>query len=139
MSDNLDQLSDAELSETFAVDMCQTLKRETPRDGGLRAYSVVGTGAWREIREEGAWGWPEDFVDYAMSADAVMPWLEKSAEMVCISRYTGWDELDWAVLLWENDENGALVAQGESPSLARAACLALIRAHRATIAVQSSA
>lgn len=136
MSDELDKLSDAELSECFAVEVAEVWKRETPRDGGVRAYSVVGTGAWREIHEgPGCWR-PDDLSDFATSADAVLPWLEKTGGT---GKYEAWcptpiitfnrlgvrpEHCGWNIDLGEHNKIN------RAPTFARSACIALIRAKR---------
>ena len=63
------------------------------------------------------------------SVDLVLPWLEKFGGAVYVNRYTGWGDTNWAVRLYENDEDGSLMGEAEEPTLPRAAMIALLRAH----------
>jgi len=90
VSDELDKLSDAELSDVFAVTMGVTCDPD----------------------------------DYATSADAVMPWLEKREW----SANGGLGCMPVAVRVL--DENYR-EHRSSAPTFARAACIALIRAKRA--------
>lgn len=86
MNDTLDQLTDAELSECFAVTM----------------------------------GVPCDPDDYATSADAVLPWLEKCRRWKAQQHEPNvvWVDLD-----------APTYGDACAPTFARAACIALIRAN----------
>ncbi len=120
MSDDLDQLSDAALSEVFAVEVLNW-KRGINCDGhpavwppDCEPYTKRKQGKWPHGVSIGA--------TYAVSADAVLPFLEAaglvkaifSKSSALVEVHTG---LDWAF--------------GEAPTFARAACVALIRAKRA--------
>ncbi len=136
MNDTIDNLSDTELSEHFAVEIVGSLKCEIPLHGGLRAYSVVRTGAWREIRKEEFYDWPEDFVAYATDLDQVLPWLERwhdqDPQRRDVRMYRHFTR-DWAVALMTRAEpwDDWVETIDVDESLSRAICLALLRAKRA--------
>jgi hypothetical protein len=99
MSDTLDQLTDAELSEVFAVEVAGI-----PRLG----FVITDSPAPRPL--------------FATSADAVLPFLEQALPNCCRPSSLGGR--------WEIE-----VAHGYgcAPTLARAACIALLRAERSKI------
>jgi hypothetical protein len=112
VTDELDQLSDAALSEVFAVEVAGWTRT------GMKARHL-------------AWNPPAKFPGftpppYATSADAVLPHLDAD----------GWGEMNhtrgngqWRVRVKPMGVVG--FAEGRAPTFARAACIALIRAKRA--------
>ncbi len=120
MSDNLDQLSDTALSEAFAVEVLNW-KRGINCDGRPAVWPPDCAPYTK--RKPGKWAYGVSIgAAYAVSADAVLPFLEAAGLVkVIFSKSSALVEvetgLDWAF--------------GEAPTFARAACLALIRAKRA--------
>ena len=102
MSDELDQLSDAALSERFAVEVA---------------------GIWPENYS------PELHGIFATSADAVLPML-RNYEYVDVSREHEDPPREWCVVLSVTRESRPIYF-GQAPTFARAACIALLRAKRA--------
>lgn len=127
MHDELDSMPDHLLSETFAVEVAETLRIERPMDGGIRAYSVRTTGAWREIHEGGYW--PDDFISFATDANAVLPFFEKAEVFPVIMR--PWKDLlkrgAEPVRVWEVELDSV---RAMAATLPRALCIAMIRAKR---------
>lgn len=125
MSDQLDQLTNAELNEVFAVE-------------------VAG---FSDLRISGVWEFSDDPANrtcmcgngpdgkapiplVADSADAVLPWLEKHAayKVEYIGLGEAWkSRIDVFYALSSRTPEGF----GLAPTFARAATIALIRAHRA--------
>jgi hypothetical protein len=122
MSDELDSLSDDKLSECFAVEVagwtfvtypngsCPHIKHWRDEDGCAASIYVDGA--------------------FATVANAVLPWLEKG--MATCYREDG----EWSVSIKVRSKNPAWdyesLARSTAPSFPRAACIALIRAHRAS-------
>lgn len=116
MSYELDSLTDAKLSEVFAVEVA----------GWARDGSALSPLRWKDAAGEMPWDYENDKLGqpkFATSADAVMPFLEGSG---CWRAYR------------EKHGQGVLIsvglikpAIGFSHTFARAVCIALIRAKRA--------
>ena len=123
-NDELEAIGNQQLSEVFAVEVAEIWRVEKPRDGGVRAYSVIKTGAWREIRA-GQYG-PDDLPDFATDVNVVLPWLPKDYQRAFWTATGGF--LGARVCIWEKD---MIVAEAHTPSFARSAAIALIRAKRA--------
>lgn len=151
MNDNLDSLSDSELSEVFAVEVAGITPERlafASRDGGQSGslYEdfrfVNGPRISRKDVEDFCRKRPEYSVcfhtyvyqQFATSADAVLPWLEKHSDWA-INRAPIRDNISVQINLWkeQNTEN----AFGSAPTLARAACIALIHAARSRKSVSS--
>jgi hypothetical protein len=117
VSDNLSQLSDAELTEVFAVEVAgwtphavEEKKCHDPE--GLSCY-------WSDVPP------------FAMSANDVLPWLEKHKCTV-----PSWAEGSWSVTIYDETGEGEtydmpILGEEDDKSFARAAATALIRAKRA--------
>lgn len=112
MSTNYDQMTDAELSETFAVKVA-----------GWRKGVHFG---WKD--SDGTTVWDYDLDDYgsphfATSADAVLPRLEKSSELF---------EMYHDGTLWNfsNEDSKGRMRYGfaKAPTFPRAVCIAMLRA-----------
>lgn len=124
-TDDLDQKTDAELSEVFAVEVAEAVRRpdESKTDWFVPGQSIHGRGRWLN-----------ELPPFATSADAVMPWLEKwkgreTDGIVNIRRINSVPPT-WVVSLAA--DIGKTYFYGGAHILARAACIALIRAKRAT-------
>lgn len=115
-TDTLDQATDAELNELFAVEVAETMERIDPQHGEARAYAMKRTGAYRSCE------WRDHFTDFATDANAVLPWLEK-----CGPWKADQSPPDG---VWVSVDRPAF-AQAYADTFARAAVIALIRARRA--------
>lgn len=105
MSDELDTLEDAKLSEVFAVEVAYG-----PRCSKCGHFHDELNNVISEV-------------GFATDANAVLPWLEKHANPVCEKR-----DGVWSVYLFTMGDT----PKASDKSLARAACIALIRAKRAS-------
>ena len=131
-SDTLDQATDAELNELFAVEVAETMERIDPQHGEARAYAMKGTGAYRSCE------WRDHFTDFATDANAVLPYLEKdqfvisnlSSDGVTVELFKDYPGIGPEYNCPQGPST-EVYAQGAAPILARAACIALIRARRA--------
>lgn len=128
----LNELTDAELSECFAVEVANYEPLFAVEKGDLY-YRPGGCGYTRSLHEAGRYtkeegqrqicrGEPMRLVSiptppFSTSADAVLPWLEK-LECLTIHRHAG----QWLVQSYTG------IAVGNT--FARAACIALIEAKR---------
>jgi len=120
MNTDLDPLTDAQLSEVFAVEVA----------GWRRGVYQSNSGWWKPWRP-GAEEFVDDLIPFATSADAVLPWLPRGviATVSCqavISR----GEFGWRVTVPFGPPPSSLV-QGSADTMPRAACIALIKAKRA--------
>lgn len=120
MTDNLDTLTDAQLSEVFAVEVA-----------GWREFGYGRTNGKPKMWETRG-GIPQLSARFATSADAVLPYVAKHLEACLFShRAAFWREmqlqsgLDTIALA---DSLGIYIRAG---CLARRLCIALIRANRA--------
>lgn len=112
MTDNLDTLSDAALSETFAVEVAGF--RDDPHMPQLFWLDAEGNAVGKHDDD----GVSVDF--FATSADAVLPWLPNSCD--------AWrNGIGWFFCLYTEQGN----IRGDAPTFARAAAIAFIRAKRA--------
>lgn len=120
--DDLESLEDGALSEVFAVEICETVKPIPSNVEGVRFYEDTRNGALRRS------DWRNDFwTEFCTDANAVLPWLEK-----CDSWQSLFDQgemREYTVTVWPGDGD---CCDAESTTFARAACLALIRAKRAS-------
>lgn len=114
MTDELDSLPDAKLSEVFAMEVA--------------GWKKVEDCGWSDSDDEMIWDYAEDELAspiFATSADAVLPWLMQiewwGDGIKSKQRLVGVDV---------NTKPGYCV-QAIAPTFARAACIALIRAKRA--------
>lgn len=107
----LNELTDAELSECFAVEVAGWTKPN---------------GMWTHPN-----GTPMGFIPpFSTSADAVLPWLEKH---LCVS--VTWAANGWHVVIHTETGSGddydmPVLGQADDAALSRAACIALIEAKR---------
>lgn len=122
-TDNLDQLSDAALSEAFAVECA-----------GLKNVCFESIGYVPVLVADRQWADPYQGFDlvppFATSADAVLPFL--SANGAWGSDYNPTSKCRVSVYQWQDDKTKMEWHHGHAPTFARAACIALIRAKRAT-------
>jgi hypothetical protein len=144
--DNLDTLSDAEINECFAVEVAgwtpwlekrgdythyiwQKAGDKLPwmnyRDGEKYRQNYTKAGKFDSMKHV-------DHLRLVFSTDsnAVLPWLEKWPIASATRLDRGWS----VTLLTESGEgetyNTHDAGDAEAPTFARAACIALIRAHR---------
>lgn len=130
---NLDTLTDAELSELFAVEVAgfAGVRSGTPWEVNDEPPAVrrVGRVKLHDTSKEAV---VMEVPDYATSADAVLPWLENNYgeyEYAGAAHFTGaTGPAEWHIRVFVG--NGTYVAK--APTFPRAACIALIRAKRAT-------
>ena len=137
-NDTLDQLSDARLSEVFAVEVA-----------GWKEFAfIAGSGA---ILHEGIIPL-DDMIDqhpecpsFSTDANAVLPWLDRCKPtglwVQIMDRTNGINcgLRDWLVVITNYDDiddyahipDNAVYVEGASPIFPRAACIALIKATRA--------
>lgn len=146
MSDNLENLTDAELSERVAVECAGCVKTEHPddwTDANVRQvwfdasksrtlisipYSV------RSAPGKFAHSWT--LAAFATSADAVLPLLEKvcykidnNCGVVTVIAHLGYKIIDGKMIA--QDYTGWGYQTRDACAFARAACIALLRAERA--------
>lgn len=120
------------------------MKLVNPTDGQLNSAFAEHVAGWFPIEPKHSkgslmmvdewWdanGYPVGAPRFASSADAVLPWLEKSERYVSVRHWRGhWEEQPgWMVILYEDDEGGRELARAVDTSLPRAAVIALLRAH----------
>ena len=116
MSDELESLTDGQLSEVFAVEFAGFTRIETTQCG------VV----WKDA--EGAVAQLRHIHRFATSADAVLPFLQKApAPSLSFAPALG----TWCVSITVISGRYTREFLGYDTTLARAACIALIRAARA--------
>lgn len=118
MNDELDSLSDQELSERFAVEVA----------GWTRGYLGNPT-MW--VHPDGA---PMGFIpEFSRSADAVLPFCEKFDNTVIVFNSGSWSvEIQKETGTVEGEDYDIVsIAEYDDPKLARAACLALLKAKEA--------
>lgn len=118
----LDQLTDAALSEVFAVEVA----------GWKRGQNVEGKPAlWPKDcavytkRRKTEWPYGILCPPFATSLDAVLLHLPERVEIL---RRPDWRGGAWCVVI--RDRSWIVLSEGESGSLSRAACIAMIRAKR---------
>lgn len=116
-NDNLDTLSDAELSEAFAVECAGFV--DEPNFPHMFWLGPDGCMEAKQTED----GEPVDF--FATSADAVLPILDKTGRWT--SDYSVTSEPPGA----EHHVRLYLGTRAFAPTFARAACIALLRAKRA--------
>lgn len=111
MSDELDALSDAQLSEVFAVEVAGWTFREEHHWCFAKGNDYARKG---------------DLV-FSTSADAVLPYLSAH----CVTwRCMGYPDGSHGFILWPTSTSRDF--QSSAPTFARAACIALLRAKRAS-------
>ncbi len=132
MNDELETLTDAELSELFALEVAGMTKRTE----GLfwsaddkRAYILTGS-ALHDVRKKMRLPCtPDLMLSFATDANAVLPFLEKLKKF-----HIYWDDFRMPAIplpsSYHIDIRGRRLA-ANVPTLARAICLALVRAKRA--------
>lgn len=114
MTDELEKLSDAALSEAFAVEVAGYVKS---------TFTNKLTGEHKCYRNDGViMPWPK----FATSADAITPFLEKQQEVSCVC-----ENGRWFVGIDDHDTSLRKFVCATAPTFARAAALALLRAARA--------
>lgn len=122
-------LTDAELSALVAVKVAGwKLGEQNPEQSA--AY-------WKD----GQWAYPSDLPDYATSADAVLPLLEKHTkdtgghgEPEVFRFHSPADETDtWTCeIIYLHHDGQILILSVAAPTMPRCACLALLAAHADT-------
>lgn len=140
-ADTLDSLTDAELSELFAVEVAgfTNIRDGYPWEVNDEPPEVRRVGRVKLFDSDSLPTDPVEVPDFATSADAVLPWLEKTRWAGHSNGMTGSTNgyphasIDIYLL------GGLARARGEcfhgdslTRSFARAACLALLRAKRAS-------
>lgn len=120
MSDALDTLPDAALSEVFAVEVAgwTEIRYEEGENVDIEGRCIY---PWSGIRGRNSKGERDFIPHFATSTDAVLPYLEKHNEVFV--EFFAATKL-WQVLIVGKD-------RGVSTTFARAAGLALIQAKRA--------
>lgn len=146
-TDTLDTLPDLQLDETFAIEVAQltpmwhVMKRGLfyrPKAAGYTSVeSEAGLFTKAEakqheyLHDEPVTIRRAPWKRYSGDEREVMPWLSKT--MVEINHMhrekIGWQ---WEVKVWKEDSSSFFPHEAESPTLARAACIALIRRKRAS-------
>ena len=127
--DNLDQLSDAQLSETFAAEVVGARTIMHPEGALVHVHESIPLGMCNAG-------------DFATSADAVLPWMEKVTFRVeynpnCPSKYLirmsgkGRGRIDGLSYYGIGGNAPTKDSLTFGSTFARAACIALIRAKRA--------
>lgn len=123
-------LSEAELGETFAVEVAGWRARRA--EGYVAAYEIVfADGSLSDIKYGSASHAFAVEARFASSADAVLPWLMK---------YDSWmaqHGIGDVMVSTDHDHGDPDGYVGIAPTFARAACIALIRAKRAEKGAQS--
>jgi len=112
--DDLDNKTNPQLNEIFAVEVAALEVRKALSDG---------VDYWCRPRGGFAWLCGEEYAD---SADAVLPWLSK-CDWVGINRNSNTKK--WDVQL-DLDSDNEIETAAKSATFARAATIALIRAER---------
>lgn len=107
MNDGLDKMSDSDLSVAFAIQVA-----------GWYYFNA----GWRNSDDEAC-----ESPRFSTSADAVMPWLEGNFYSVAFDPDEGY-KITVVQNHWPKEP---IITEGTSPTFARAACIALIRAKRA--------
>lgn len=117
MNDNLDTLTELELTEIFAVEVA-----EWRRGDGKREYPFF----WYSDRGVESLG---SLPNFATDADALMPWLSRYHNE-CRNNAGG----GWQITLVSGGPEFKTLGESHTQfiTFARAACIALIRAKRAT-------
>ena len=123
MTDELDQLSDAALSEVFAKEVAGLVRAQYP-------CCHPGGEGWKR-GPDWVFG-PDDKLPFATSADAVLPFLEKYAGHIC-ERCFDYAKPHVVRVLpsLKYRETYREEFRGESSTFARSVCIALLRAKRA--------
>jgi hypothetical protein len=146
MNDQLDQLTDAELSEAFAVEVAGWTWRHSPGAHAVPTRkmlcppSYVSPTAWGELIFKAGEGLPTaagiivdrfaPFPPFTTSADAVLPWLKKAGAWG--NKYSPAGGHEVSCYRWSGDKDRVEWFGATAPTFARAACISLIRAKRAT-------
>ena len=140
--DSLESLSDLELNEVFAVEVCGWTAGEgkwIDDNGGdgycSSGYSLEWEGHWID---DGKRKFPRTALAFSSSADAVLPYLEKAShERVAFTDSIWYDKMGdyWTVELRvparQAPARDKIEIGASHASFARAACLALVKAHKA--------
>ena len=120
MTDELDTMTDPELSEAFATEMAGC-KKEGPILIAAKRGAIFAN--WKNAN--GDWVCEPSF---ATDANAVFPWLEK--HQTANAFVFGF----WTVrIVCPCPRNIKILAEAEAKTFQRAACIALIRSKRAEI------
>lgn len=122
MTDELDTLSDAELNGVFTREVAG-YERGWSGTSGSQASD-----GWR-FRDGDEWRFVFDHEapDFATDVNAVLPYLEKHAEVSNV-----FEGGEWFVGIEEKPARPGSFVSGAAPTFARAVTIALIRAKRAT-------
>lgn len=144
-TDTLDQATDAELNELFAVEVAGFIMHPTSSEPSMSRLDVPEKWCYRDrwdqfyigdpydcrnLGLEHKWGYMWHRPVFATDANTVLLWLEKhpTIEIYRVYQLGGNGLVDESLpLLWSVSIGGPSAA----PTFARAACLALIRARRA--------
>lgn len=102
--------TDEQLNEAFSIHVAKLPHEETEHvDIDSRTVSVYPPMQWTE------------------SIYGVMKYLDQRREAVYINRYPGWGDPMWKIRVYENDEDGHLLAETESWTLSHAIVVCLLR------------
>lgn len=134
-TDDLDQKTNAELSEVFTVEVARTVKCDAWLPGPHPLMGLMKGGCGHENCHPTQL-WPPKVAEYT---DSVLPWLEKyicgatkgHARITAIPKNSHEVSVIWRILIAHSLAVGIADAEGCSSSFARAAYLAIIRAKRA--------
>lgn len=121
-NDNLDGLSDAALSEAFAVEVAGWTHSVADASRGTRWWSDEKGGHISPYSD------PDSGFSFATSADAVLPFLEKG-----VSWHSAF-HAGAGYMVTHSSQCGQYIGECDAAprvTFARAACIALIRAKRA--------
>ena len=129
MSTNYDAMTDAELSEAFAVKVAGWVQMDC---------SLWDVGESRDSscskRSDGKWI-SNSTEHFATSADAVLPWLEKHPDVeIYRDDGRGWCIAIMGINRLSDRTESGIVAESWEPTFPRAACIALLRAKDAETA-----
>lgn len=114
----LSELTGAELNEAFAVEVAGWKRCRSP----FQSKTDPSSRGWDDPKCYGR----QELPKWSISADAVMPWLEKF-DCVSISMNAG----TWNVHIYTESGSGEtfdmlVLGEADAPTFARAACIALI-------------
>lgn len=123
MSDELDSLSDAELSERFAHEVAGWVNQ------GCAKNIPAFLHKWKTNNANQFWDTRIEPLPFATSADSIIPFLPKTYGGSFWTADAGF--LGCRISI--RDQQGEILHEASSPILARSACIALLRSKRSTI------